>query len=29
MQWMKSAGFSTVTELEPSAAVQGVKAREE
>ena len=28
IQWMREAGFPTVTELEPSAVVQGVKARE-
>lgn len=28
VQWMKEAGFSAVTELEPSAVVQGVKAGE-
>jgi hypothetical protein len=28
IRWMGEAGFSTVTELEPSAVVQGIKARE-
>ncbi|MCE9535917.1 MAG: hypothetical protein K8R65_05870, partial [Nitrospirae bacterium] len=28
MQWMNEAGFSPVTELEPTAVVLGVKARE-
>ena len=28
IQWMGEAGFPTVTELEPSAVVQGIKARE-
>ncbi|MEP6957971.1 MAG: methyltransferase [Nitrospirota bacterium] len=27
IQWMRDAGFPTVTELEPSAVVQGVKTR--
>ena len=28
VQWMGEAGFQSVTELEPSAVVQGIKARE-